>query len=209
NDHGKKSECEISTPVKGFASAFGCYSTDNRNTYRCLSGGKELPCTIGSDEFRKPTTNISALNKIVPHTTNLTVPDMRAASQADGQTSLQMFITLGILGCLAIVSVIGLTLVRRARNRTAFQQLESKLGMRSSLYLLTKSESAFSLAKPLSTTYISKASAYTVATMYDPTLSDELVIRHGDKVLVYEEYDDGWVKGANLTRGGATGIFPK
>ncbi|KAI0216032.1 hypothetical protein L0F63_007375, partial [Massospora cicadina] len=104
-DHGKKSECEISTPVKGFASAFGCYSTDNRNTYRCLSGGKELP----------------------------------------------------------------------ARNCTAFQQLESKLAMRSSLYLLTKSESAFDQTS--FHTYISKASAYTVATMYDPTLSDELVIR--------------------------------
>ncbi|KAI8384340.1 uncharacterized protein BYT42DRAFT_562177 [Radiomyces spectabilis] len=50
---------------------------------------------------------------------------------------------------------------------------------------------------------------YTVVSTYTPTLSDEIVIHVGDQVQIYEEYDDGWCLGANLSRHGERGVFPK
>ncbi|KAF7731665.1 hypothetical protein EC973_008835 [Apophysomyces ossiformis] len=50
---------------------------------------------------------------------------------------------------------------------------------------------------------------YTIVSTYEPTLSDEIDVQPGDQVQVFEEYDDGWCLGMNLTRGQARGVFPK
>lgn len=50
---------------------------------------------------------------------------------------------------------------------------------------------------------------YTVVAAYTPTLNDEIDVQPGDQVHIYVEYDDGWCLGANLTRGGERGVFPK
>ncbi|ORX51719.1 hypothetical protein DM01DRAFT_255755 [Hesseltinella vesiculosa] len=50
---------------------------------------------------------------------------------------------------------------------------------------------------------------YIVTATYTPTLSDEIDIQAGDQVQVFEEYDDGWCLGLNLTRGQTRGVFPK
>lgn len=50
---------------------------------------------------------------------------------------------------------------------------------------------------------------YTVISTYTPTLGDELEIHPGDRVEVLVEYDDGWVTGRNVSRGGVKGVFPK
>ncbi|KAJ9083292.1 hypothetical protein DSO57_1036147 [Entomophthora muscae] len=210
-DHGVRRDCEISTPVKGGASVFGCYSADDQNTYSCVSGGKELPCSMGSGEFRKHPVEMRVLNNTTPRIrNNATLPDMNAASRADDQLSMQIIVILSILFGLALVCVVVLAAVRRSRNRASLQQLEAKLGAQTSHdYLITKAGSTTSfIPKPRLSASISR-SEYTVVTIFTPTLSDELVIRPGDKVVVYKEYDDGWVQGANLTRGGAKGVFPK
>jgi len=48
-----------------------------------------------------------------------------------------------------------------------------------------------------------------VIATYTPTYVDELNIQLGDKVIILAEYDDGWIRGINETRGGAEGVFPK
>lgn len=50
---------------------------------------------------------------------------------------------------------------------------------------------------------------YTVISTYTPTLGDELEIQPGDRVEVLVEYDDGWVTGRNISKGGVKGVFPK
>ncbi|KAI8074454.1 hypothetical protein BC940DRAFT_230751 [Gongronella butleri] len=50
---------------------------------------------------------------------------------------------------------------------------------------------------------------YAVSATYTPTLSDEIEIQVGDQVQVFEEYDDGWCLGVNVTRGQTRGVFPK
>ncbi|KAJ3204307.1 Sorbin and SH3 domain-containing protein 2 [Entophlyctis luteolus] len=56
-------------------------------------------------------------------------------------------------------------------------------------------------------TPIPPPSGYFVKFDYYPTMSDELPLRSGDRVFVYEEYDDGWAFGTNAqTR--AEGLFP-
>ncbi|KAG0169288.1 hypothetical protein DFQ30_003762 [Apophysomyces sp. BC1015] len=50
---------------------------------------------------------------------------------------------------------------------------------------------------------------YTIVSTYEPTLNDEINVQPGDQVQVYEEYDDGWCLGMNLTRGQTRGVFPK
>ncbi|KAJ3395050.1 hypothetical protein HDU84_004509 [Entophlyctis sp. JEL0112] len=53
----------------------------------------------------------------------------------------------------------------------------------------------------------SPPSGYSVKFDYYPAMSDELLLRSGDRVFVYEEYDDGWGFGANAqTR--VEGLFP-
>lgn len=49
---------------------------------------------------------------------------------------------------------------------------------------------------------------FTVISTYTPTLSDELNIQPGDRVEILIEYDDGWCKGINLSRGNVVGVFP-
>lgn len=203
-DQGARRDCEVSTPVRGGATVFGCYSTDDQKTYSCVSGGRELPCAIGNGEFRKHAVDARPANTTAPKRNNAALPDMAAAARADDQTSMQIILILSVLGGLALVSVAMLAALRRSRNRASLQQLEAKLGTQNSHdYLLSKSGSAASLPGATS------IGEYTVVTIFTPTLSDELVIRPGDKVVVYREYDDGWVQGANLTRGGARGVFPK
>ncbi|ORZ09513.1 hypothetical protein BCR42DRAFT_334545 [Absidia repens] len=50
---------------------------------------------------------------------------------------------------------------------------------------------------------------FTVVTTYAPTLSDEIDVQPNDQVQIFEEYDDGWCLGINLTRGQTRGVFPK
>lgn len=50
---------------------------------------------------------------------------------------------------------------------------------------------------------------YTVISTYTPTLGDELEIHPGDRVEILVEYDDGWVTGRNVSKGGVKGVFPK
>ncbi|KAI8579552.1 hypothetical protein K450DRAFT_241510 [Umbelopsis ramanniana AG] len=50
---------------------------------------------------------------------------------------------------------------------------------------------------------------YTVISTYTPTLGDELEIQPGDRVEILVEYDDGWVTGRNVSKGGVKGVFPK
>jgi hypothetical protein len=50
---------------------------------------------------------------------------------------------------------------------------------------------------------------FTIVTTYVPTLSDEIDVQPNDQVQIFEEYDDGWCLGVNLTRGQAKGVFPK
>ncbi|KAJ3028075.1 UNVERIFIED_CONTAM: Sorbin and SH3 domain-containing protein 2 [Siphonaria sp. JEL0065] len=54
---------------------------------------------------------------------------------------------------------------------------------------------------------VSKDGSYAVKFNYNPNMADELLLRVGDRALVFEEYDDGWAFGANaLTR--LEGLFP-
>lgn len=50
---------------------------------------------------------------------------------------------------------------------------------------------------------------FTVISTYTPTLGDELEIHPGDRVEILVEYDDGWVTGRNISKGGVKGVFPK
>ncbi|ORZ07884.1 hypothetical protein BCR42DRAFT_302849, partial [Absidia repens] len=50
---------------------------------------------------------------------------------------------------------------------------------------------------------------FTVLTTYTPTLSDEIDVQRNDQVQIFEEYDDGWCLGINITRGQTRGVFPK
>ncbi|KAI9021588.1 hypothetical protein CLU79DRAFT_753956 [Phycomyces nitens] len=50
---------------------------------------------------------------------------------------------------------------------------------------------------------------FTVVTTYMPTLSDELEIQPGDRVNMLMEFDDGWCRGINLSRGNELGVFPR
>lgn len=50
---------------------------------------------------------------------------------------------------------------------------------------------------------------FTVLTTYTPTLSDEIDVQPNDQVQIFEEYDDGWCLGINITRGQKRGVFPK
>ncbi|KAL0079800.1 hypothetical protein J3Q64DRAFT_1701931 [Phycomyces blakesleeanus] len=50
---------------------------------------------------------------------------------------------------------------------------------------------------------------FTVMTTYMPTLSDELEIQPGDRVNMLMEFDDGWCRGINLSRGNELGVFPR
>ncbi|KAI8799902.1 hypothetical protein BJ742DRAFT_843719 [Cladochytrium replicatum] len=43
---------------------------------------------------------------------------------------------------------------------------------------------------------------------FDPAYPDELKLRPGDRLTVAAEYDDGFAYGANLSAGGARGMFP-
>ncbi|RKO84948.1 hypothetical protein BDK51DRAFT_27093 [Blyttiomyces helicus] len=47
----------------------------------------------------------------------------------------------------------------------------------------------------------------TVLTPYEQTMSDELTLSRGDRVVTQDHYLDGWALGHNLTTG-ATGVFP-
>ncbi|KAJ3026321.1 UNVERIFIED_CONTAM: Sorbin and SH3 domain-containing protein 2 [Siphonaria sp. JEL0065] len=54
---------------------------------------------------------------------------------------------------------------------------------------------------------VGKDGSYAVKFNYNPHMADELLLRVGDRALVFEEYDDGWAFGANaLTR--LEGLFP-
>ncbi|KAI8343932.1 hypothetical protein BC941DRAFT_339673, partial [Chlamydoabsidia padenii] len=50
---------------------------------------------------------------------------------------------------------------------------------------------------------------FTIVATYVPTLSDEIDVQPNDQVQVFEEYDDGWCLGVNITRGQTRGVFPK
>lgn len=50
---------------------------------------------------------------------------------------------------------------------------------------------------------------YDVVSTYTPTLGDEIDIRHGDRIRVLVEYDDGWMLGENLSNNDAKGVFPR
>lgn len=48
---------------------------------------------------------------------------------------------------------------------------------------------------------------HTVIFQYEKNLSDEIDLNHGDEVLIKEIFNDGWVRGINLSTG-STGTFP-
>lgn len=62
---------------------------------------------------------------------------------------------------------------------------------------------------PSSSLTTSPKKTYVVTSSYTQTLDDELFIQPGDKVQIFNEYDDGWCLGKNLTRGGARGVLPQ
>lgn len=193
-DQGARRDCELSTPVRGGSSVFGCYSIDGQKTYNCLSGGKELRCVMDNNDFRRPPEKHPQPNKPSKGTLEAQPPSDEDA------TSLPLIVVLSILGGLLLALASVIFLFYRARAQASHPLAKAYTPQKH-----TKAETAFSGLVDI----VPPKASYTVVSTYVPSLSDELLIHPGDKVVIYKEYDDGWVQGANLTRAGARGVFPK
>ncbi|KAI0244561.1 hypothetical protein L0F63_007020 [Massospora cicadina] len=198
DDQGNKHLCEYSTLVNGSTSAFGCYSIDAQMTYSCMSEGKELNCVMGGDDFRRPPSN--PYLSLEPETTR---PSPNTKLEPEDETTFPLIVLLSIGIGLSLALFVGLVLIRRARSQEASNSItqntqvhipDSKLDIGSTSKLQFHAPNKFE---------------HSVVTSYTPTLSDELIVYPGDKVVIFKEYDDGWVQGTNLTRGGTRGVFPK
>ncbi|KAJ9085950.1 hypothetical protein DSO57_1009001 [Entomophthora muscae] len=202
DDQGGRRDCELTTPVKGTASVFGCYTLESSKPLTCLSGGKELPC-IMENNIPQRTSNEKSTQASKP---SKGTQEAKAPTEAN-VLALQLIVFLSILGGLILAIGVTMYLLYNSRSETKRHLL---LKSQDSQKLPPSDENASTvLANSQYATSIPLNTEHVVTTTYIPTLSDELLVHPGDKVTIFKEYDDGWVQGANLTRNNTKGVFPK
>ncbi|KAI9297956.1 hypothetical protein K502DRAFT_346597 [Neoconidiobolus thromboides FSU 785] len=219
DDNGIKKDCDVSSHINDTKYlVYGCYSKDNKN-YQCKSNDKPISCLIklNDKDYKRP--NVNATSTGTVNVKNNKGPDSNSIEKIENEdsNSLQVILILSILGSIGLISVIVLFFMARKRNQKAKKELqELNNNMHPNDQHSNKLEKLSSISTLINHNNIIPATndnkqykELMVISTYKPTLSDELIIKPGDKVVVYKEYDDGWCQGANLTRGGVKGVFPK
>ncbi|CAO3654818.1 unnamed protein product [Mucor hiemalis] len=156
-----------------------------------------------------------------------TLPSQQKSQNANLSSGTIVGITFSIICAIALVIFIYFFyVIRKARNRKYPTKRQSYLDVvvgqndcPSSAIITPRTPSSYNHTvidnekiyidtTPSSLTTSTKET-YIVTSSYTQTLDDELFIQPGDKVQIFNEYDDGWCLGKNLTRGGARGVLPQ
>ncbi|KAF9363524.1 hypothetical protein BGX34_003881 [Mortierella sp. NVP85] len=122
--------------------------------------------------------------------------------------SQTVLIGLGTVGGLIVFALGGLAFCRhrKKKNLASALLLQTAQFNNNNPYAklpdppATKETIPEAPAKPIGT--------YTVVTTYIPNLSDEIEMVTGDSATIAQEFDDGWCKGVNNSKG-TEGFFPR
>lgn len=162
-----------------------------------------------------------------PSASSSPLPSQKNLQNTSLSSGTVVGITFSIICAIALVIfVYFFFVIRKARNRNYPTNRQSYLdvvvgqsdcpssieieGSPSSYnHTVLHNEKIYVNTTPSSLLTTSTKKTYVVTSSYTQTLDDELFIQPGDKVQIFNEYDDGWCLGKNLTRGGARGVLPQ
>ncbi|KAG0244696.1 hypothetical protein B0O80DRAFT_176062 [Mortierella sp. GBAus27b] len=126
------------------------------------------------------------------------------------EVSQKVLIGLGTVGGLIVFAMGGFAFCRHRRKKNlakALLQQTAQFNNNNPYAKLSEPNTPAKESLPMTPTR--PLGSCTAVSAYIPNLADEIEIGMGDTLTILQEYDDGWCFGANNTRNGIQGVFPR